>query len=141
MRKHIFVRQAQPKDKQQFVKWTIGNFEKNDADPEILKSATTFVLVAYDDSGPIAFLPVQQPLFLESLATRPDASPKQVATALKELVKAAVTQAHLKGIGEIYFISNEPTIGKFAETQLFKKLPMNIYRVKLSDLEGNHENL
>ena len=135
MRKYIYVRPARPADKELFIKWTIENRDKNGADPEIGSYPTTFVLCAYDEKGPLVFMPVQQPLFLESLAIRPGADTCDVAAALRDLTKACVTQAHIKGSGEIYFISDEATIQRFAKNQIFKQLPVNIYRVKLSDLE------
>jgi hypothetical protein len=136
MKNHVFVRPAKPEDRELFIKWTMSNLARNAAEPEILAYPTTFVLCAYDSSGPLAFLPVQQPLLLDSLAFHPDADSGRVAIALRELVKACVTQAHLKGSGEIYFISDEASIQRFAQHQIFTQMPVNVYRVKLSDLEG-----
>jgi N-acetylglutamate synthase-like GNAT family acetyltransferase len=81
------------------------------------------------------YIPIQQPLMMESVAVRPGADPIQAATALRELLKATVMQAHVKGAGEIYFLSNEDTIQTFAAKHAFTKLPFSVYRVKLSDLE------
>lgn len=135
MRKYTYVRPARPEDRELFVKWTEDNLSRNAADPEVITYPTTFVLCAYDDKGPLVFMPIQQPLFLESLAIRPDADVISVAGALRDLFKAVVTQAHLKGSGEIYFISDEESIQEFAKNQVFKKMPVSLYRVKLSDLE------
>jgi hypothetical protein len=118
-----------------FAKWTVANLEKNSADPGVLNYPTTSLLCAYDVDGPLMFLPVQQPMMMESVAPRPGADPLQTAVALRELMKAVVMQAHLKGVGEIYFVSDEATIQPFAEKHAFKKMPYSLYRVKLSDLE------
>jgi hypothetical protein len=135
MRKHLFIRPARQEDMALFVKWTMDGLERNGADPDVVGYPTTFVLCAYDSKGPLVYMPVQQPLFLDSLAIRPEADATDVACAIKDLFKAAVMQAHLKGSGEIYFISDEESIQQFAKNQVFEKLPVNIYRVKLSDLE------
>ena len=134
-RRHTFVRPARPEDRELFVKWTLENASRNGADPDVITYPTTFVLCAFNDKGPLVFMPVQQPLFLDSLAIRPDADPIEVAGAIRDLVKACIMQAHLKGAGEIYFISDEETIQTFAKNQLFHKLPVNLYRVKLADIE------
>lgn len=135
MRKHVYVRPARPEDRDLFIKWTAENRSRNAADPAVIGYPTTFILCAYDHDGPLAYMPVQQPMMLESLAPRPGLDEVDTAMALRELVKAIVTQAHLKGSGEIYFISDEETIQKFARNQIFEQLPVNIYRLKLSDLE------
>jgi hypothetical protein len=134
-RRHTLVRPVRPEDRELFIKWTTDNIEKNSADPKVITYPTTFVLCAYDDKGPLVFLPVQQPLFLESLAIRPGATPTEVAGALRDLIKACVMQAYLKGSGEIYFISDEESIQRMAKNQIFEQMPFNLYRVKLSDLE------
>lgn len=135
MRHHIFVRPAGSKDMDLFVRWTIENRARNGADPDVVGYPTTFVLCAYDGEGPLVYMPVQQPLMLDSLAIRPKTDPTTVASAIRDLFKAAVMQAHLKGSGEVYFISDEPSIQEFAQNHVFEKLPVNIYRVKLADLE------
>jgi hypothetical protein len=135
MRKHIYVRPARPEDRELFVKWTWENLHRNGADPEVISYPTTFVLCAYDENGPLVFMPVQQPLVLDAIAIRPEADSRKVASALRDLFKACVMQGHLKGSGEIYFISDEQTIQQFASHQVFEKLPVSLYRVKLSDLE------
>jgi len=136
MRNHVYVRPARPEDRELFGKWTTENLDRNDADPEVLTYPTTFVLCAYDSDGPLAFLPVQQPMFLEGLAPRPGADQIKIAAALRDLFKACVTQAHLKGSGELYFLSQDESTDKFARHHAFTKLPFSIYRAKLSDLEG-----
>lgn len=135
MRKHIYVRPARPEDRELFVKWSFDNLHRNGADPAVVGYPTTFLLCAYDSEGPLVFMPVQQPLFLEGIAIRPEADALKVASALRDLLKACVMQAHLKGSGEIYFISDEETIQPFASHHAFQKLPVNVYRLKLSDLE------
>lgn len=135
MRNHIYVRPVRPEDRELFVQWTWNNVGRNGADPEVISYPTTFVLCAYDGDGPLVFMPIQQPLFLDAIAIRPGADTLKVAAALRDLFKAAVTQAHLKGSGEIYFISDEESIQKFAGQQAFEKLPVSVYRAKLSDLE------
>lgn len=135
MRNHIYVRPVRPEDRELFIQWTWNNVGRNGADPEVIGYPSTFVLCAYDSDGPLVFMPIQQPLVLDAVAIRPGADNLKVAAALRDLFKTAVTQAYLKGSGEIYFISDEESIQKFAGQQAFEKLPVSVYRAKLSDLE------
>jgi hypothetical protein len=71
---------------------------------------------------------------LESLAPRPGATKEQIALAMKELTQNAVTQAHLGGSGEIYYLGSDKNTDEFAVHHLFEELPYRVFRVKLADL-------
>lgn len=134
MSKHIFVRPALEKDREQFAQWSNGTKDNLcDSDPVSYKN--TVVWCAYDSNGPIVYVPVQKPAMMEALAINPKADPMDVAVALKELVQNLVSQCHIEGTGEIYFFCKEESTQRFAEKQAFEKLPWNAYRIKLSDLE------
>jgi len=134
--KHIFVRPARPSELPQFLDWA-QKTENNEFDPSVVRHPTTFTLVAFDKDGPLVYMPIQQPLMLESLAIRPGAETSDIAMAMKELIQAAVTCAYSKGAGEVYFLSTEEGTSEMAEKQAgFEKLPWAVYRVKLRDLEG-----
>lgn len=133
--RHIFVRAARPEDARKFTDWSLETPD-NGFDPAVPKYPTTFVLCAYDKDGPLAYMPVQQVFMMDSVATRPGTSKGQIAMALKEFTQALVTQAHIKGVGEIYFLATEAGTNKMAGNQLFEKLPYEAYRVKIAGLEG-----
>ena len=132
--KHIFVRPARDGDLNKFSEWTVETRD-NLADARALMYRNTVIWCAYDQNGPIVFVPVQKPAMMEALAINPDSDPVDVAIALKELTQAIVTQCHIDGTGEVYFLCKEESTQRFAEKQLFEKLPWSTYRVKLSDLE------
>ena len=140
MAHHIFVRPAREEDREQFIQWSL-NTKNNLLDPDIIKYPTTLVWCAFDENGPIVYVPVQQPLFMESLAINPEASPALVAMALKELTQNLVTQAHLKGSGELYFLCADDETIEYAKRQAFTEMPHRIFRIKVSDLEKKHEIL
>ena len=133
--RHIFVRAARPEDAQKFTDWSLET-PGNEFDPAVPKYPSTFVLCAYDKDGPLAYMPVQQPFMMDSVATRPGASKMQTALALKEFTQALVTQAHIKGVGELYFLATEAGTNKMAENQLFEELPYKVFRCKVAGLEG-----
>jgi hypothetical protein len=134
MRRHLFVRPARPADSKQFLDWSCAT-ENNEFDPEIPKCPTTITLCAYDKSGPLVYMPLQQPFFMEALAVRPGLSKAETAEALKELTKAAVTQAHILNKQEVYFLGSEPGTNAMAENQLFERLDYTVYRLKIRDTE------
>lgn len=122
-----------------FLDWSLEN-PNNGFDPEVPKYPSTVTWCAYDKDGPLAFLPIQQPLMLESLAVRPGATKLQIASALKELTQATVTQAHIKGAGEIYYLGTDDDTDVLATNQIFEQLPYKVFRVRIKNLEGSNEN-
>lgn len=80
-------------------------------------------------------MPMQCPLVMDSLASRPGASKSEIASALKELTQEFVTQAHIRGSGEILFLGSEEGTDRLATNQLFEELPYKVYRLRVKDLE------
>jgi len=135
MSRHVYVRPSTPKDLPLFSKWLQGT-KDNLFDPSVFTYKGTTAWCAYNQSGPIVFMPAQRPFMMESLAINPDASEIDVAVALRELFHAIVLQAHQAGEGEVYFgCSDEATIA-FAIKHEFKEVPFRMFRVKLADLEN-----
>jgi hypothetical protein len=134
VRNHIFVRPARSEEAVQFLDWSKRN-TASEFDPEVARYPSTVTFCAYDGDGPLAYMPIQQPLFMESLAPRPGADKSRIAAALKELTQAAVTQAHVQGKGEIYFLGTDESTDAMAANHVFEKLPYSVYRLKLKDLE------
>lgn len=133
MSKLMFVRPARPSDAQKFTEWFI-NTPQNLHDQEVLSYPTTATLCAYDKNGPVAFLPVQFPAMLESLASNPSASKLDVAVAIRELVQEVVTQCHVIGRGECYFICGDESTAHMAVSYGFEEVH-KVFRLKLSDTE------
>ena len=92
--------------------------------------------IVFDAEGPVAYMPVQRPLVLDSLAPRPGLTRGQTAGALKEIFQFAVTKAHENGVGEILFFATDEATAEFAERQqVFHRVPYAVYRVKVAELE------
>jgi hypothetical protein len=134
MRKHLYVRPARPGDGEEFLEWSRIN-PKNGFDPEVAKYPSTITWCVYDEHGPLAYMPMQCPLVMDSLAMRPGSSKAQAAVALKELTQQFVTQAHIRGSGEILFFGTEEGTNAMAENHVFEKLPYSVYRLRIKDLE------
>ncbi len=135
MRRHIFCRPVRSADSEQFKQWSIANASKNNFDPDVPNFPSTFVLCAYDKTGPLCYMPIQSPFFMEGIAPRPGLSKEDTAICLKEFTQAAVTQAHIKGVGEIYFLGSEDGTDAMATNHVFEELPYRVFRLKLKDTE------
>jgi len=71
---------------------------------------------------------------LESLAPRPGATKEQVALAMKELTQNAITQAHISGAGEIYYLGSDADTDALSTNQIFEEVKMKVFRVKVREL-------
>jgi hypothetical protein len=131
--KPIWIRAAKSSEAELFTKWTIDNIEKNHIDPDILGYPSTRILCAYDKDGPIAFMPAQLPVMMESLAFRPGITNHEAAAALKAFLQEVISSCYETGVGEIYFLSSEPTVAKMAERYGFEKLELTAYRLKVKN--------
>lgn len=128
------MRPARPEDATEFLEWAKNNPD-NGFDPEVPRYPSTITWCVYDRHGPLAYMPMQQPLIMDSLAVRPGATKAEIATALKELTQQFVTQAHIRGAGEILFLGTEDGTNQMAANQLFEKLPYTVYRLRVKDTE------
>lgn len=108
-------------------------------DFDVLEHESTFVLTAMrTKAGRIAFLPVQQPLMLESFARHPELTKEQTSQALTRLVEYAIGEAYRRDAGEIYFLTRDPETMAFAERHKFRTLPddLKVYRLNLRETFG-----
>lgn len=132
-KRYVFVRQAHEGEGQLYFDWATENSKGNfDSEPARFPSSRTWC--AYDKDGPLVYQTIQQPLMLESLAPRPGATKEQIAVAMKELTQNAITQAHLGGSGEIYFVGSDEATNDLAMSQIFEEVPGKVFRAKLKDL-------
>ena len=134
-RTDVHVRPARKGDEKNVVEWSVAASGENLYDPKVIQYPTTITLCAFDGSGPLLYMPVQQPLFMDACAFRPGLDLGRAGLALKTMFQAVVTQGYIKGSGEIYFAASEPTVAAIAERHGFEKFLLPVYRVKIADLE------
>lgn len=124
---HIWPRQANATDAGDLAKWLEGT----DVEPEIFSYGSTHALVAESAVRKVAIMPVQLVAMLETLAKNPDASKLEIAEALKTLLKTVNYEAEKRGIGEVYFLTREETIGPYAAAHAFEEVKdVKVYRMK-----------
>lgn len=133
-RNHIFCRPARPDESKTFHEWSANNPE-NGFDPEVARYPSTITWCVYDKSGVLGYMPMQRPIFFDSLAARPGLDKATIAMMLKELTQEAVTQAHITGAGEILFFGTEAGTDHMANNQLFERVEFPVYRLKIADLD------
>jgi hypothetical protein len=128
----VFVRPAKQSEASLFLEWVK---DQPEWDAFIGIHPGTFTLCAFNKEKIIAFLPVQQPFMYETFAPNPEATELELAIAMKEFTQFLVSQAPLKNVAEMYFLSSDEGTSEFAENHLFEKLPYAVYRVRIRDLE------
>ena len=134
----VYVRPIRPDEAQIFFDWSVENADKSQFDPVVALFPSSSTWCAYDSTGPLAYQTLQQPIMLESVAPRPGLTPVQMASCLKELTQNAVTQASVRGVGEILFLGSDEDTNLFASSHIFEEVNMKVYRVKIADLEGEN---
>lgn len=132
----IFVRPARSSEAGLFIEWAKNQPEW---DAFIGLHPGTFTICAYNKEKIVAFLPIQQPYMYETFAPNPEATDLELASAMKEFTQFLVSQAHLKNVAEMYFLGSNDDTDSFATNHLFEKVPMSVYRVRVSDLEPHNE--
>lgn len=135
----IVVTEATPSEiEDELLEWV--KVEDNMFDKGVLKQLSTFVLCARGESGRLAYLPVQQPLMLESHIFRPGLKDALKSAAMARLTERAVSEAFRRDAGEVYFLSQRPETAAFACRHGFREirqlLGLETYRLNLSEMFG-----
>jgi hypothetical protein len=133
----IFVRPVREADAKKFEDWAKANPA---LDKRIFTYPSTYTWCAFNDTGVLAYLPVQITFTMEAMAFHPLCTDPQKALAMKELVQNLVTQAYLRGIGEIYFLGTDPGTNDFAQRQGFKLIQCPVYLMRVEQLEAGGGN-
>jgi hypothetical protein len=127
--RQLKIKLAGPEDAPALVEWLNGT-KGNLFDPRILEYKTLRTLCSYDGQ-PIAYLPTQRTLFLESLAVNPAASLMDRAQAFRDLVKGAELLAASDAIRELYMLCADEAVLKIAQGHGFERVPYPLVRMKL----------
>lgn len=129
----IFVRPMRDDaDLKKLLSWAVNNPAW---DSNVLRFRNSFTLCAFNSTGTLAFMPVQQVPMMEAIAFHPLATDSQKASAMKEFTKVLVYYTAVSGNGEIFFLGSNECTNKFAEHQGFQRVDLPTYRMRLRDLE------
>jgi hypothetical protein len=119
--KQLKIGLAQPSDAKKLEEW-LSTTKGNLYDPDIFKAPTLTAACAYNEEGPVAYLPAQSVLVLESLAVKPGAPPLENGQAFRDLVKAMELVASQRQIREILFVCSDENVVKVAQNHGFEVL-------------------
>lgn len=123
-------------DKSRLRDWLAATPGQNLFDADVLEHGSTFTLCAFDESGPLVYVPVQRPMIMESLAIRPELDDARRALALAQLTKATILRAYDFDAPEIYIHGHDPRTVKFAGKHRFTEVPWPLYRINLRESFG-----
>lgn len=135
MAHNVWIRPFRDEDKKIHAEWLFAGREKNRFDPDIFTKKQAKVYVAYDDSGPVGFIPVVNGNIVESLAFRPGLSPITEAAALRAWQTVIVNEMHEKNIPDLYFVTYDETVLEFAQRYGWKAVVVPMSTLHVADLE------
>jgi len=129
--KRIKVEKTTAKDWPEAAEFFSKLSSRNNIDAGVFSYPATETLKASNGKS-LVYMPVQPTFFLESLGINPEATPMEVAAALKALFQVVEWEAVNKGMGEIYFLCADEETKSFAEHQGLEKIEtLTLYRRKL----------
>lgn len=128
------VRDAEPKDAENYSKWLDAASGINLVDYGVYKYPTCNTLAVDDKNGDPALMnSFHLVLVMEALAPRPGLTPLQEARALKELFEAMKKIAKASGVREILFGCKDERVHKFIEGRGFEKIDFPVFRFKVPE--------
>lgn len=137
------ARDAVGADLRNFVEWLHANRGLNNYDPTIFGYTSTQIIAVDKDGETICFLPYQvtimddkETIMTESLAPKPGLTRAEVAKALETAIHEVARRAKAKGIGEIYFLSDQKDVATraFAKVHGYDELTLKVMRLRLKDM-------
>lgn len=136
--KHVLVRKIEGTEQEHghLLAWMKQTLGQQMFDADVLEHAGTFVLRAEDRTEVLGFLPVQQPLMLESVAFAPGMSEGEQALVMTRLAEHAIEECFRRDVGEVYFLCQNPHTAKFAENHHFKRVDLPLYRFNLREWQA-----
>lgn len=128
--KPIKIEAVSTQDAEVLVKW-LQSTAHNLADPSVFFYPRARVLKAVIDNEPIAFLPGQITLTLESFAISPNATLLQRARAMRDLTMTFITLADRDGIREVNFFTADDSTAEMAAKYGFEEVHARLFRLKI----------
>lgn len=141
---HLIIREALPGEQETALRWAKSTPDGELLDLDVFNHASTFLLAAATSGsvpGPIAFVPVQQPLMMENLIFAPGLNDSDRARAMVRMSEYAISEAYRRDASEIYFLCRHELTRKFAERHLFRNVRevvpgLEVYRLNLRETFG-----
>ena len=126
----VFVEAAVPEDAEEFCRW-MASTPLNLFDPGIATYPGLRTLKATINGGAAVYCPVHPVLCVESLAHRPDITPRQNAYALSKIQEALEKLAGSYGIREILWMCADESLIRLAKSRGYEEITVKVLRKKL----------
>lgn len=137
MPSQVYVRPYDRKrDAPLLVEWLYASRGKNRFDPAIFERGQAEIYTAFDDSGPVGFIPVVNGNQVESLAFRPGLPPMTQARAFQAWQHVMVYRGFEKNIPDAFFVTFDEEVLKFAAHYGWKRVVVPMLNLNFSGLEG-----
>jgi hypothetical protein len=130
----ITARLADASDAPQFTEW-VTSTSLNLFDPDIATYPNLRTLAIDKNGSPVLYIPFQPTFTVESLAHKPDITPRENAVALRAFQDAIEKLAAAYGIREIYFMCKDESLIDFVEGHGYERVKCAVLRKKIGKAE------
>lgn len=139
--------EVSPEQAVEFVDWVWKSRHVNCFDPDVVSYPRSTMLWAADSDGPLLYLPIQPVLMLESLAPRPELSPRKEAIALWQLGLMLESISKETGMQETYFLCKDDTVADickqhgFSEMEGYRILKKKVPTITVEEIKAKENSL
>jgi len=105
-----------------FKDWVWKMRHINLFEPKVVSYPRTVMCKAYTDDEALLYMPLQACLMYDSLAPKPDLSPRKEAFCLYKIVEQVDNIARDTGFGETYFICRDSRVSDIAAAHGFTEI-------------------
>lgn len=126
----ITIRLAEEKDAEKFVEWSRST-PNNLFDPAISTYPSLITLAADKGDETISYVPFHPVVVIESIAHKPDITPRENAVVFRKAQDAIEALAKQKGIAECWWMCADESLIKFAQRHGYEVVKTTVLRKKV----------
>ena len=126
----ITIREATPADAEQFMEW-FKNTPLNLSDPGIAQYPLLKTLAVDKDGETITYVPFHPVFVVESLAHKPDITPRENAVALRRAQDAIDALAKQHGVSEVWWQCSDESLIEFAQRHGYEVIKTAVLKKKV----------
>lgn len=126
----ISLRAAEPKDAPQYLAWCRST-KNNLFDPGIVQYPSLLTIAIDRDAETIAYVPFHPVVVIESLAHKPDVSPRENAIGMIKAEAEILRIARAKGIAECWWMCADESLVEFALNHGYEEVKTKVLRKKV----------
>lgn len=124
------VRLADAKDSEKFVEWQYATPD-NLFDSRIVDYPSLRTLAVEQDGETLTYVPFHPVIVVESLAHKPEISPKQNAVALRKAQDELEAIARGYGMAEVWWMCADESLIRFAARHGYEVVPTKVLRKRI----------